>query len=871
MENNYLNSDSTRIIELAKQGNAEAVSEILDYLLVTDGMKSKSFFNQGIVEVIVKGKKIPTPDKFIQRIRQIIEHLELKFISKVKIYAQDEITKSLIWHQEFEPLQKIVSPNYQPLESNYQQPPTMNQNYQNMFSQNFQQLHNRINQTGNKILQFLQEFRQGKLTEGDNTKGLEAVENNLVQTLQNLQEQKYQVAVVAAMKAGKSTFLNAVIGADILASENAACTICRTDIKHISNGATPRLLEYRELKEQPVILVAGSAGEIQQKFLERTREIREKNNPDKTIRFEVEHPIEAISQIPSLAGFSLLDTPGPNEWESANFNTVKLKQTALEALRTCNAILFILDYTSYKDNAVLDLFKEVVENRKEILNKDAGKVYFILNKVDLKTKKDPEIPEVINELKQELINFGFPNPRIYPAISRQGLLAKLIIKETATEFDLEEFEDSFSAKYSRKNEKGRKEIPLPSEIAPQALIDSKIPEIEKMVIQTITQNSGVNLLEDVLARLEKAVKGIEDSFNTQIQGWEIELETLKQKVEEYAEKADNANRQVLEVKKLVKQQEKKLIERFGQELQLFATNAKEQIKTEIEQLPNSISKLPNSISNQSKFEKPTNSRGGLFRAIFQAFDNLLNQVERQESKNIYKVRFKEEKDAEKLIKTINEYCSPHIQNLWVDVQDKMIREGTTIRENLATDIQSKIQQISNQLSVYLGESLQIKLNINPIIIPLLNFEGMIDDKVDKILERIRYTEKKQEVKKRNCKKDEIYFVNVEVKSFEVDLQAILQLICTRIDEQIENSASVINLVIQQQVKEDFRNAEMQIKDYTNKFQSELEALVWQRESKGEETDKIYSNLQVYQIKLSEYVEELDKLEKYLDELKKTKA
>ncbi len=440
----------------------------------------------------------------------------------------------------------------------------------------------------------------------------------------------------------------------------------------------------------------------------------------------------------------------------------------------------------------------------------------------------------------------------------------MIIKETATEFDLEEFEDSFSAKYSRKNEKGRKEIPLPSEIAPQALIDSKIPEIEKMVIQTITQNSGVNLLEDVLARLEKAVKGIEDSFNTQIQGWEIELETLKQKVEEYAEKADNANRQVLEVKKLVKQQEKKLIERFGQELQLFATDAKEQIKTEIKQ-------LANSISNQSKFEKPTNSRGGLFRAIFQAFDNLLNQVARQDSENIYKIRFKEEIDAEKLIKTVNEYCSPHIQNLWVDVQDKLIREGTKIRENLATDIQSKIQEISNQLSVYLGESLQIKLNINPIIIPLLNFEGMIDDKVDKILERIRYTEKKQEVKKRNCKKDEIYFVNVEVKSFEVDLQAILQLICTRIDEQIENSASVINLVIQQQVKEDFRNAEMQIKDYTNKFQSELEALVWQRESKGEETDKIYSNLQVYQIKLSEYVEELDKLEKYLDELKKTKA
>ncbi len=864
MENNYLNSDSTRIIELAKQGNAEAVSEILDYLLVTDGMKSKSFFNQGIVEVIVKGKKIPTPDKFIQRIRQIIEHLELKFISKVKIYAQDEITKSLIWHQEFEPLQKIVSPNYQPLESNYQQPPTMNQNYQNMFSQNFQQLHNRINQTGNKILQFLQEFRQGKLTEGDNTKGLEAVENNLVQTLQNLQEQKYQVAVVAAMKAGKSTFLNAVIGADILASENAACTICRTDIKHISDGATPRLLEYRELNEQPVILVEGSTGEIQDKFLERTREIREKNNPDQTIRFEVEHPIEAISQIPSLAGFSLLDTPGPNEWESANFNTVKLKQTALEALRTCNAILFILDYTSYKDNAVSDLFKEVVEKRQEILAKNAGKVYFILNKVDLKGERDREIPEVINELKGELSSFGFSNPIIYPAISRQGLLAKLIDTGKATAGQIEDFQKFFSSQYSQKNEDGYLITPPAHKIASQALIGSGIPEIEKMVIQTITQNSGVNLLDDVLARLEKAVKGIEDSLNTQIQGWEIELETLKQNVQEYAEKADNANQQVLEVKKLVKQQEKKLIERFDQKLQLFATDAKEQIKTEIEQ-------LANSISDKSKSEEQTKSKGGLLKAIFKRFDNFFNQVKQQESKNFYKVRFKEEKDAEKLIKTVNEYCSPHIQNLWVDVQDKMIREGTTIRENLATEIQTKIQVISNQLSTYLGESLRIELNINPIIIPLLNFEGMIDDQVDKILERIKYIEQRQEVRKRKCEQDEVYFVDVEIKSFEIDLQAISELICTIIDEQIVDSAALINLVIQQQIKEDFHSAEMQIKDYTNKFQSELEALVWQRESLGGEAEKIYSNLQVYQTRLSEYMEELDRLEKSLDELKKTKA
>ncbi len=73
------------------------------------------------------------------------------------------------------------------------------------------------------------------------------------------------------------------------------CTICRTDIKHIPHATTPRLLEYQKLNHQPVTLALGNAVEIQNKSLECTHEIRGKNNPDSTIRFEVEHPIAAIN------------------------------------------------------------------------------------------------------------------------------------------------------------------------------------------------------------------------------------------------------------------------------------------------------------------------------------------------------------------------------------------------------------------------------------------------------------------------------------------------------------------------------------------------------------------------------------------------
>ncbi|MFL9455861.1 dynamin family protein [Tolypothrix bouteillei VB521301_2] len=259
-----------------------------------------------------------------------------------------------------------------------------------MSSEQFQAAHDSIYNIGTHLLEYLQEIRQERLS-GDDTKGLQSVENDIIEALTVLREQKYHVAVIAAMKAGKSTFLNAVIGADVLASEAEACTICRTDIRPIYTMATPRLLEYRQGQKQPVVIAEGDASVIRQKFLERTHKLRATANQDNITRFELEHPIEAISKLSSLTGFTLVDTPGPNEWESAGFSTVALKQTALEALRTCDAILFVLDYSSFKDNTNLELLQDLIKQRGEFLAQNTGKIFFILNKVDRKAEGDRAI------------------------------------------------------------------------------------------------------------------------------------------------------------------------------------------------------------------------------------------------------------------------------------------------------------------------------------------------------------------------------------------------------------------------------------------------------------------------------------------------
>lgn len=93
--------------------------------------------------------------------------------------------------------------------------------YNNTASQEFQETHNKLSDTGNRLLNYLKQLRKQRLKDGDSTQRLQSVEDDITRALKALNEQKFQVAVIAAMKAGKSTFLNALIGADVLASDSA--------------------------------------------------------------------------------------------------------------------------------------------------------------------------------------------------------------------------------------------------------------------------------------------------------------------------------------------------------------------------------------------------------------------------------------------------------------------------------------------------------------------------------------------------------------------------------------------------------------------------------------------------------------------------
>jgi len=422
-------------------------------------------------------------------------------------------------------------------------------------------------------------------------------------------------------------------------------------------------------------------------------------------------------------------------------------------------------------------------------------------------------------------------------------------------------------------------------------------------------------LSEVVAEIDKAAKAIEDTLNTEIKGWEMGIESLKQKVEEYRKRSENARSRVELVNTAVKQQKQILIEGFSQGIDEFANGAKAKIKSEIEKIDQSLSanspkqkkshqtrQLAASKSDNKGFGQRVGELGeellgyipdfgkrlgkafnltvSLLDKLSESVPEIFNSSVSEEAVKIeklepYIIRCKTKVEAEEIVKTINNFCAPHIQNWWIDTQDELVREGTKIREKLARIIQEDIQEISDELSNYLGDALEVKLNINPIQFPSFDFPG-IDARIKDVQLAVVVGNRREETgrKSRCCNSDEVYYADVDVTEnrefFDVDLRQTLDSVNQKIDEQISRNRKLLERVIDKQISADFRSAEKQINDYIKRFQNDFDRVLKERETKEAEAPEILARLEYQKAKLIEYLSQLSSIRESLNSWKPVK-
>lgn len=274
-------------------------------------------------------------------------------------------------------------------------------------------------------------------------------------------ESLLRLAVVAPMKAGKSTVINAILGQPLLPSRNTAMTAIATEVILDPLASEPVIYLPQSLLEAFEAAVAAVyRHKDQQEKLQKAyphlmplfKDIAE-GRVFFTDRMYGTHqvyyylqflndmvrltsvlapeanPVKRMAQLPQIrcAPFFLyqrqqspfwkklvmVDTPGPNE---AGDN-LEIKDIFAKQLEDSDAVLVILDFTQLQTEAAEAVATTV---RNMVQTKGIENVYVLVNKVDQRRRGDMT-PNQVRELAQR--TFGVQGDRVFEGVARQAFFA----------------------------------------------------------------------------------------------------------------------------------------------------------------------------------------------------------------------------------------------------------------------------------------------------------------------------------------------------------------------------------------------------------------------------------------------------------------
>jgi GTPase Era involved in 16S rRNA processing len=234
-------------------------------------------------------------------------------------------------------------------------------------------------------------------------RGDEARVRSCEQLMAKLAGDRFSIAVLGQFKRGKSSLLNAIIGRDLLPIGVLPLTSVITIVKF---GARERLVIQRKGLQSPEHQPIAALPDY----------VTQRHNPEnhkgiQTVAIEL--PLPFLRR-----GLQFVDTPGVGSAIKAN------TETTYAFLPNCDAVLFVTGADSPLSEAELELLSAI--------RRYAGKIFFVLNKIDLLSdgSETIHVVEFIKSLlSQEL---GVSKINLIPVSAQQGLEASL--SQSASQF-----------------------------------------------------------------------------------------------------------------------------------------------------------------------------------------------------------------------------------------------------------------------------------------------------------------------------------------------------------------------------------------------------------------------------------------------------
>lgn len=276
-----------------------------------------------------------------------------------------------------------------------------------------------------------------------------------------LQKIPMNILVTANMSAGKSTFINALVGKNISLSQNMACTS-----KIHSIFSKPYEDGYVYEYDYDLVTDAGK------------EELLRDNEHNLSDWLSVGTYYNSV-----LGGSRLIihDSPGVNYSDDSTH-----RETAAHWIKKNNyeLLIYVMDATQLRTTDEKTHLEFVRDNVGEC------PILFIINKIDGFDIEEESVEEALWAQKKYLEGIGFKNPVLCPVSSRAAYLAKKFMAERLTKGEAKEL-DSLIFKFE--------EMGLPQyygELFPEI----QIPDMRKEEMQLL-KNSGMSYIEHIVLQI----------------------------------------------------------------------------------------------------------------------------------------------------------------------------------------------------------------------------------------------------------------------------------------------------------------------------------------------------------------------------------
>lgn len=303
----------------------------------------------------------------------------------------------------------------------------------------------------------------------------------------------FDAYVVATMSSGKSTFINAVLGQDLLPAANEATT---ATIAHIFDDKTQGDAFYGKRFN-------CNGDPIEQNDAVDLAIMKEWNADSETKTIKLNGNIRAIKENNNVR-LVLTDTPGPNNSQDPEHQRTTLG--FIQDSKRNPLIIYVLNATQLGTNDDAQLLRLVADTMSKGGKQSKDRFLFVVNKMDM---FDPErgenIEEALNRVKSYLEENGIHDPNLFPVSARMAYLlrkqgeltraerndkaniADLLLEETSMAFP--QYMSVSTSVMSAMQEKAQHDEALQDQSMWRALLNSGLPGVEAVIDEYINKYS----------------------------------------------------------------------------------------------------------------------------------------------------------------------------------------------------------------------------------------------------------------------------------------------------------------------------------------------------------------------------------------------